>query len=90
LFDNFAIVKLIEMQNEIDRARWRKDEDAFYRDLAGGDEARFSSVWKRFRGLISPKRETTGEIFAGPSRMLAARFVIRQRDSSGGPLRSRS
>lgn len=58
MFDNFAIVKLIEMQNEIDRARWRKDEDAFYRDLAGGDEARFSSVWRRFRGLVSQKRET--------------------------------
>jgi hypothetical protein len=68
LFDNFAIVKLIEMQNEIDRARWRKDEDAFYRDLAGGDEARFSSVWRRFQGLISQKKRN------GPARYSPARL----------------
>lgn len=33
MFDQIVLVKIMEMQNEADRQRWRKDEGAFYRDL---------------------------------------------------------
>jgi hypothetical protein len=46
MFDQIVLVKIIEMQNEADRRRWRKDEDAFYRDLGHDFGGRFIDFWR--------------------------------------------
>jgi hypothetical protein len=46
MFDSFAIVKIIELQNEADRERWKKDEAAFYRELGDTRFERLSLVWR--------------------------------------------
>lgn len=51
MFDQIVLVKIIEMQNDADRLRWRKDEDAFYRDLAHSPGDRFIQFWLRLRSI---------------------------------------
>jgi hypothetical protein len=46
MFDAIVLVKIIEMQNEADRRRWRKDEDAFYHDLGRDFGGRFIHFWR--------------------------------------------
>ena len=53
MFDSFAVVKIIEFQNESDRARWKKDEDAFYRELGGDPFERASMIWRYLRWMFS-------------------------------------
>lgn len=36
MIDRLMIVKCIELENEVRREHWRRDEDAFYQDFRGG------------------------------------------------------
>jgi hypothetical protein len=51
MFDTFAIVRIVELQNKSDRARWKKDEDAFYRELGGNPFERLAVIWRYVRGI---------------------------------------
>jgi hypothetical protein len=51
MFDSFAIIKIIELQNEADRERWKKDESAFYRELGDTKFERLAVVWRYLGGL---------------------------------------
>jgi hypothetical protein len=53
MFDTFAIVKMIELQNKSDRERWRKDEGAFYRELSGNRFKRLAVVWRCLAGIFA-------------------------------------
>jgi hypothetical protein len=51
MFDWFAVVKIIELQNTSDRERWERDEDAFYRELGDNPFERLAAIWRYFRGM---------------------------------------
>lgn len=52
MFDHIAIVKCIELKNEQDRARWRHNEDEFYRDLGHSPFEALAAICRRMRRVV--------------------------------------
>ncbi|PZM11959.1 hypothetical protein CPY51_17765 [Rhizobium tubonense] len=59
MFDHFAIVKIIELQNKADRERWKKDEASFYRELGDDPFDRFAAIWRYLRGITAAAKNKT-------------------------------
>jgi hypothetical protein len=53
MFDWIAVVKIIELQNTSDRARWKRDEDAFYRELGDNPFERLAVIWRYLGGIFA-------------------------------------
>ena len=53
MFDWFAVVKIIELHNKSDCERWKRDEDAFYRELGGNPFERLAVVWRYLGGIFA-------------------------------------
>lgn len=93
MFDQIVIVKIIEMQNEADRRRWRKNEDAFYRDHCRPFGAGFIQFWHRLRDISATESESrNGPGDCPPVRcsMPVVMRAITPRDNTRGLFRPRS
>ena len=83
MFDSIVIVKIIEMQNDAERRRWRRDEDAFYSDLDCAFGYRFIRVWRRIRigrlgRICSPTRRSMPAVSAREATLFATTICPRE------------
>lgn len=68
MFNQIALVRIIDMQNEADRRRWRKDENAYYEDLGYDAGYRLLRFWRRIRfgAAAEPDKKTDPQLPTGP------------------------
>lgn len=67
MFDQIIFVKIIEMQHDAERQRWQKDEDAFYRAMAGRAPDYLRRAWRCLRTALRSEKKKDRQLPAGPS-----------------------